>query len=80
VDDTLGANVAERSGGHLAVQGATHSVEPLVLLTGAVVGDHHAVGEHGTGSLGVAGEESGGVSGAERQGLGVGHDGQVVEG
>ncbi len=46
MDYSLRSDVAEAACSHLSVHGVAHGVELLIVLLGAVVGDHHSIGDH----------------------------------
>ena len=77
VHDALRADIHIAAGGHLAVLRHTEGVVALPVVGLAVVGNHHAVGDHHAGGVLVRGEESHGMAAIHGQGLLVGHLAEV---
>ncbi len=73
VDDALRTDVHVAAGGHLAVLRHAEGVVTLPIVGLAIVGYHHAVGDHHARSVLVAGIESHGVAAVHDEGLLVGH-------
>jgi hypothetical protein len=80
VHNALRADVHVRPCGHLAVLRHSKGVEALPVVRLGVVGDHHAVGHHHAGCIGMRGEEAHRMAAIHDQGLVVGHLAQVAHG